>query len=67
MSFCLSCIAPSIDEENGRVGLHFKRQYGSHGMLRFDGWSKLGADEDRTEWLDSADGDANLNIYMLVK
>jgi len=19
-------------------------------MLRFDGWSKLGADEDRTEW-----------------
>jgi hypothetical protein len=40
---------------------------GSHGMLRFDGWSKLGADGDRTELLNSVDGDANLNIYMLVK
>ena len=38
-----------------------------HGMLRFDGWSKLGADGDRTELLNSVDGDANLNIYMLVK
>ena len=28
----------------------------SHGMLRFDGWSKLGAGEDRTERLNSVDG-----------
>ena len=57
----------SFDEETGRVGLQFKAKYEHHGMEKLDGWNNLKTNEDRTEWLNSVDGDANLNIRVLVK
>ena len=49
------------------MGLQFKAKYENHGMEKFDGWNNLKTSDDRTEWLNDENGDANLNIRMFVK